>query len=449
MKKKLKIVICGGGSTYTAGIVKVLLDEKKIDISELWLYDTDEVRQNEVSVLVRAVANSLRPEVNLQVSVNPEEAFADANFIMAQMRVGKLSMRVNDEQISLKYGCIGQETCGAGGMAYGMAYGMRTIYPMVELVDLCKKYAASDYWIVNYSNPAAIVAKAVYKLRPDARILNICDMPVEIEARMAEILGCQLNELEVDYFGLNHYGWFTAVRCNGEDITEKLKEHVKKYGYLTEKSYNDLLVMDPDWRYTFENAKNILNMFPDYLPNTYWQYYLLPDVMVKHMDINNTRGIQVINGREKRVFSAVKALKQNEPVDLTKFYVGVHGLFIVEVLKSLAYDLRSRQLVIVPNNGAIENLPDDAMVEIPVYITARGPEAVRVGTITRFYKGLIEQQDACEGLLVEAAIEHSYKKALQAFTMNRTIPSANVAKEILDNMIEVNKDFWPELQLSR
>ena len=64
------------------------------------------------------------------------------------------------------------------------------------------------YWIVNYSNPAAIVAKATQTLRPNARILNICDMPVEVEARMAEILDTDLSNLEVDLFGLNHYGWF-------------------------------------------------------------------------------------------------------------------------------------------------------------------------------------------------------------------------------------------------
>ena len=115
-------------------------------------------------------------------------------------------------------------------------------------------------------------------------------------------------------------------------------------------------------------------------------------------------------------------------------------------MESLANDTRSRQLVIVPNNGAIANLPSDAMVEIPAYVTSRGPEPIRVGKIQRFYKGLIEQQDACEGLLVEAAIEHSYDKALKAFTLNRTIPSANVAKAILDEMIEANKDYWPELK---
>ena len=112
---------------------------------------------------------------------------------------------------------------------------------------------------------------------------------------------------------------------------------------------------------------------------------------------------------------------------------------------SLAFDLRQRHLVMVENKGAVENLPEDAMVEIPAYITDRGPEPVRVGAIPTFYKGLIEQQEAVEKLIVEAAIEHSYEKALMAFTLSKTVPSLFVAKKILDDMIEANKEYWPEL----
>ncbi len=118
--KEFKIVICGGGSTYTAGIVKNLLDEKRLGMKELWLYDIDEERQNKVAYLVREVVKENRPEVTVKTTTDPKEAFTDADFIMAQMRVGGLPMRVQDEQISLKHGVIGQETCGAGGMAYGM-----------------------------------------------------------------------------------------------------------------------------------------------------------------------------------------------------------------------------------------------------------------------------------------------------------------------------------------
>ena len=440
--KTFKLVIAGGGSTYTPGIVKSLLVQKdRFKLNELVLYDNNAERQEAVGVIVRHVVEMFDPELKLTLTTDPEVAMTDADFIFAQMRVGLYAMREQDEKIPLKYGVVGQETCGPGGLAYGL----RTIYPMVELIDYCEKYAKPTYWIVNYSNPAAIVAKATFRLRPKARILNICDMPVAIERNMAEILECDRHDLEVDYFGLNHFGWFTKVRLNGEDVTEKLKSYVAEHGYMPQNAKSDVLHSDPSWLHTYANAKNICSAFHDYLPNTYMQYYLLGDEVVKSSDPNHTRANEVMEGREKRIFDAVADYRAGKDVDLTKFFGGVHGEFIVDVAMSLAFDLRKRYLVMVENNGAVENLPSDAMVEIPAYIADRGPEPVRVGEIPTFYKGLIEQQEAVEKLIVDAAVEHSYEKALMAFTLSKTVPSLLVAKKILDDMIVANKAYWPEL----
>ncbi len=140
------------------------------------------------------------------------------------------------------------------------------------------------------------------------------------------------------------------------------------------------------------------------------QDYLLGDEVVKSGDPNNTRVNEVMEGREKRIFDAAVDYRAGKDVYLTKFFGGVHGEFIVDVAMSLAFDLRKRYLVMVENNGAVENLPSDAMVEIPAYITDRGPEPVRVGEIPTFYKGLIKQQEAVEKLIVDAAVEHSYRE---------------------------------------
>ena len=443
MNKTFKLVIVGGGSTYTPGIVKSLLDKKdSFKLSELRLYDNLKERQDKVGVLVQKVIEMFDPDLKLVLTTDPKEAFEDADFIFAQMRVGLYHMRELDEKIPLKYDVVGQETCGPGGLAYGL----RTIYPMVDIIDYCEQYASRNYWIVNYSNPAAIVAKAMHRLRPNARILNICDMPVAIERNMAEILECDRHDLEVDYFGLNHFGWFTKVRLNGEDVTEKLKSYVAEHGYMPQNAKSDVLHSDPSWLHTYANAKNICSAFHDYLPNTYMQYYLLGDQIVKDSDKNHTRANEVMEGREKRIFQAVDTYMETGEIDMAPFFTGVHGEFIVEVAMSLAFNLRKRHLVMVMNNGAIRNLPDDAMVEIPCYITSEGPEPTRVGEIPTFFKGMIEQQEACEKLIVEAAVEGSYEKALMAFTLNKTIPSAAVAKQILDEMIEANKEYWPELK---
>ena len=101
--------------------------------------------------------------------------------------------------------------------------------------------------------------------------------------------------------------------------------------------------------------------------------------------------------------------------------------------------------VICQNRGAIPKMPYDAMVELPAYIGKNGPEVISRDDIPLFQQGLMMQQLNSEKLLVEGCVEGSYEKVLQAFTLNKTVPSMSVAKAILDDMIEANKGYWPEL----
>ena len=126
MKKDFILTIAGGGSTYTPGIVKsLLLNKENFKLRELRMYDIDKERQEKVAVVVQKVIEQMDPELKLILTTDPKTAFENSDFIFAQMRVGKYQMREFDEKIPLKHGAVGQETCGAGGMAYGL----RTIYP--------------------------------------------------------------------------------------------------------------------------------------------------------------------------------------------------------------------------------------------------------------------------------------------------------------------------------
>lgn len=451
--KTFKLVIAGGGSTYTPGIVKSLLVQKdRFKLNELVLYDNNAERQEAVGVIVRHVVEMFDPELKLTLTTDPEVAMTDADFIFAQMRVGLYAMREQDEKIPLKYGVVGQETCGPGGLAYGL----RTIYPMVELIDYCEKYAKPTYWIVNYSNPAAIVAKATFRLRPKARILNICDMPVAIERNMAEILECDRHDLEVDYFGLNHFGWFTSIQYHGEDLMPKLRAYIKENQILLPESYlkgmgaltssaNQNRHTKGSWYYVWKGEYEIMENFPEYLPNTYLNYYLQAKEFVEHSDPNHTRANEVEETREKNLFDGIDHYLKTGEVDANTFYAGSHGDWIADLSAALKNDTKARFLIITENRGAIPNMPYDAMVELPAYIGKNGPEVIARDNIPLFQQGLMMQQLNSEKLLVEGCVEGSYEKVLQAFTLNKTVPSMNVAKAILDDMIEANKGYWPEL----
>ncbi len=451
------ITLVGGGSTFTPGIVKsIALRREELDVNEVRLFDIDKERQDKVAVVVDWILHQeLKCDIKLTVTNDPETAYTDASFIFAQMRVGKYAMREQDEKISLRHGCVGQETCGCGGMAYGM----RTIFPMMQVIDDAAKYAKPDHWILNYSNPASIVSEACRRLRPKARIINICDMPIAIIDVVAAAMGIEnKKEIVYDYYGLNHFGWFTAIEHNGRDIMPELRAYIKEHEILLPAAYlKDKAALAPNsskgnrhakgsWYYVWKGVYEIMENFPDTLPNTYLNYYLQQKEFVEHSDPTHTRANEVMETREKNLFDGIDHYLTTGVVDENVFYAGSHGDWIADLAIALKNDTKARFLVITENRGALPNMPYDAMVEVPAYIGKNGPEVIAQDPIPLFQQGLMMQQLTCEKLLVEGCIEGSYEKVLQAFTLNKTVPSMKVAKEVLDDMIEANKAFWPELK---
>ncbi len=440
--KKFAISISGGGSTFTPGIILMLLDNlEKFPIREIKMYDNDEKRQSKIGEACAILLKERAPEIKFSYSTNPAEAFSDIDFVMAHIRVGKYPMRELDEKIPLKHGVVGQETCGPGGIAYGM----RSIGGVIELIDYMEKYSPNA-WMLNYSNPAAIVAEATRRLKPNSKVLNICDMPIGTEVRMAEILGLDSRkDLDVIYYGLNHFGWWKSIKDKaGNDLMPILKDHISKYGYVANKGDNQHT--DASWSDTFAKAKDVFAVDPTTLPNTYLKYYLFPDYVVKHSNKEYTRANEVMDGREKFVFGECQKITENKTSKDTALHIDEHASYIVDLARAIAFNTKEKMLLIVENNGAIVNFDPTGMVEIPCLVGNNGPEPLVIGAIPQFQKGLMEQQVSVEKLTVEAWIEGSYQKLWQAITMSKTVPSASVAKSILDDLIVANKNYWPILK---
>ena len=443
MKQKFSVVIAGGGSTYTPEIILMLLDNlDKLPLRCIKLYDNDEDRQNKLAKACEIIVKEKYPDIEFVATTDPQTAYTDVDFCLAHIRVGQLPMREMDEKISLKHGVVGQETCGPGGIAYGM----RSIAGVLENIDYMEKYSP-NCWMLNYSNPAAIVAEATRRLRPNSRVINICDMPIGLENSYAQILGFKdRKEMDIRYFGLNHFGWYTSIKDkDGNELLPKLIEHQLKYGNCPENEAEGNYT-DDSWMETARKVKDLVRLDPTTTPNSYLQYYLYGDDMVAHSDPNYTRANQVMDGREKRVFGECARIAEAGTAKDTTLEIGIHASFIVDLATALAFNTHERMLLIVENNGAIENFPDDAMVEIPCIVGKDSYEPLSIGKIPTFQKGLMEQQVAVEKLVVDAWIEHSYLKLWQALTLSKTVPSANVAKALLDDLIEANKGYWPELK---
>lgn len=439
--KKYKVVIVGGGSTWTPGLLKSLCEKKnEFPMEELRMYDINAERQAVIGEFAKVLFAEEYPDLKFLYTTDKAQAYKEADFVFCQIRSGGFDMRMLDEQIPLAHGVVGQETCGAGGFAYGL----RSIPDMIQIVRDARTYA-NDPWILNYTNPAAIVAVALERVFPgDKKIVNMCDQPVNLLQSFAKVLGIRRQDIVPEYVGLNHFGWFTKLTDReGNDLLAPLREKILSEGFLPA----DAAERDASWLHTYAMVQTIMRDFPDYVPNTYLQYYLYPEQVVAQLDPDHTRTEEVRNGREKRVFTQCRqAARQGSTKGLTIAKSEVHADMIVEVASSIAFDKGELFIMITRNNGTVSNFHEDAMVETAAHVGANGVTAVPFGKIDVFMKGLMEGQYAYEHLTVDSYFEGSYKKALQALTLNRTLVDAQKAKAVLDDLIDANQDYWPELK---
>lgn len=440
MEHKLKVTIVGGGSTWTPGILHGFVRHlDTFPVTELVLYDIDSERQEPVGGYARLLFGQYAPHVKVEYTTNKDIAYKDADYIMAQIRTGGYEMRELDEKIPMEFGVLGQETCGPGGFAYGI----RSLRDMIEIVNDVRA-RNKDAWILNYTNPAAIVAYGLQKEFPDdKRILNICDQPINLIHSFAKLLGVPGDTLEPVYFGLNHFGWFTHLYDpQGRDLLPALKRLIKEQGFLPA----DAGERDPSWLDTYALVRDMVNDFDEYVPSTYLQYYIYPEYKASQLNPCYTRANEVMDGREKRVFAQCRqAVGQNSLEGIHVVQNEAHGDMIVSIGEAIYKNRNAYYIVMVKNEGIIPNLPQDAVVEVTCLLGSRGPKPLHTGPVSTFYKALLENQYAYERLACEAYFKGSYTAALQALTLNRTVTDAKKARKILDRLIEANEGYWPAL----
>lgn len=437
--KNYTVTIVGGASSYTPGIVRSLMNKKdKLPMKKLILQDVDreklELMGNYLSILFKDEGY----DAEITWTVDREKAFKGTDFIFTQIRTGGLEMREKDEKISLHHGLVGQETCGPGGFAFAM----RTIKEMVSITKDAQRISP-EAWVINYSNPLPILAEAVRREVPNSKSLFICDMPIVQELAMAATLGYEHKDLIFEYFGLNHFGWYTSIKNRmGDELLPKLRDIMLSGKEMTMVDFGHL---DQSWITTFNNIREGVRAFPEFIPLTYMQYYYFPERIVKKYNHNYTRANEVMDGRRKRIYNECEKVVAQNSMKGFEHTIDAHGDFIVDQAVAVAHDTGDRFMVNVVNNGIFPNLDDDMVIETFGTIDAHGAKAAKTFEVPPFYRALMYSQNTYEKLTVEACLEGSYNKALQALTINPTVPSADKAKEVLDALIKENKGYFPTL----
>lgn len=436
-KKAVKIVTIGGGSSYTPELVEGFIKRyDQLPVKELWLVDIEEGREKleTVGALAQRMVKKAGLPMKVILSYDRRTALKDADFVTTQMRIGRLPARVADERIPLSHGMIGQETNGAGGMFKAF----RTIPVILDIVkdmeELCP-----DAWLINFTNPAGIVTEAVLRYTNFKKVIGLCNVPVNMVAGIAKILGVDESRVTLELQGVNHFIFATNVFVDGKSVMDEV---VEKYANI---SAEDTIAM-----------KNFVSLpySPAFIrglhaiPCPYHNYYFFTKEQLKdelkEFAEGRVRG-EVVSNVEKELFElyADEDL-EIKPKQLEQRGGAKYSDAACNLIESIYTNKGDIQYVDVRNNGAISNLPLDSAVEVACRITSDGPIPLATGDCHLQINGYIQMMKSFERMVVEAAITGSRDLAITAMNFNPLCPSDTDNNEVFDELLEAHKEYLPQ-----
>lgn len=434
--KSVKIVTIGGGSSYTPELVEGFIKRyDELPVRELWLVDIEEGKEklDIVGNLAKRMVKKAGVPIEIHMTLDRREALRDADFVTTQFRVGQLDAREKDELIPLKYGVIGQETNGPGGLFKAF----RTIPVIFDIIKDCEELCPNA-WIVSFTNPSGINAEAVFRHTGWKRFIGLCNGPVNMIKDIEHVLGTsEKDDVQVKIGGINHMIYALDIKVNGEKKNEELIEKMID-GKHSESLKN---IVDLPWGDEFLKGYG-------YYGIGYLRYYLKKPQMLAHCQEDAAAGkcrAQVVKQVEKELFEKYKDETLDvKPKELEQRGGAYYSDAACNLISSLYNDRGDIQVVDTLNQGAISNLPDDVVVEVSSVITKDGPKPIAVGELPTQVVGLIQQLKAFEIIATNAAVHGDYDQALVAMSINPLVQSEETGKQILDEMLEAHKQYLPQ-----
>ncbi|HEY3236215.1 MAG TPA: hypothetical protein VGJ84_15975 [Polyangiaceae bacterium] len=416
MHDNLTLCIVGAGSSYSPELIEGILQRshQELPVARIQLTDIDAARLGIMAGLTRRMVHHAERAIEVTEDVRLDPMLDGADFVVTQIRVGGTRARHLDETIPLKYGIVGQETTGPGGMFKAL----RTIPEMVEIGRAVARRAPSAT-ILNYTNPSGIITEAVCRYS-DAKLVGLCSGIPGVQESLREKLRGPFPSLSMYSVGLNHLGFIYRFVTDGQDVTQKAIEH--------------LLEQEPDSEWL--KAARILGAVP--MPG-YTSMFFNRKRRVEDAQRREQTRAQQVEEIEKKVFAeAADPNTVTKPPSLSLRGGGGYSDITFSVLRAILRDTGEELVMSTMNRGAVDGLPDDVAVELTCKVDASGAHPVRVGPLPTAFRGLVQTVKAYESLTVDAAMRRDKKLALQALLNHPLVGDLDTAQPLLDDLLQAH-----------
>jgi len=432
MNKK-KFTLIGAGSTvFTPGLLHDLAQSKISDDFEVNLYDIN----NESSEIMAQVGNRIAALHNSKMIVkaftDQRQALRGSDFVTTTIAVGAAAGWKADLEIPRKYGIhqtVG-DSVGPGGV-------LRALRHVPALISIAQDIAdvAPTAWYINYTNPLTANVRGIFKYT-GVNVVGLCHGTMHTRSKILQDLAIEDSGVETIFAGLNHLCWLLGIKRGPEDLYPILRAAVEKNGGNKDSKINyDEGIHSPvssDLMKTFglypaPGDRHVAEFFSSYLTrqengDLHWGL---------QGGLNMT---ELYIGEKQDLWNQLREqAKGSSPVHKPE---NQEAERLVSIAEALITGKSHLELAVnVPNNGAISNLPPEAVVEVPAYIGANGVTPMRVGALPKAIATVLTQRSNQQELTVIAAHEQSRTMALQALYLDPLVANYQVATGILDDAV--------------
>jgi 6-phospho-beta-glucosidase len=412
MAEKIRFVVLGGSSIASPELIDSLMNsEGRRSPIEVVLHGRTHHKLEMVGGICQQMVRERPSDLEVGYTTDLEEALEGADYILNQIRVGGLKARAFDETFSREFGIPGEETVGPGGFSNSL----RTIPVVLEWCKVIER-VAPDALMLNLTNPSSVIQYAVTRYSK-VRVIGICNTPLDLSHYVAKLLDAGLEQLNLDYVGMHHFGFITGARRDGKDVMDRVLERVAEFPELG---------IDSE----IIQALRVV-------PCPYLRYFFHPDRMLARQKGKPARAEQLLELQDSILTEYAHWTGGQKPSALAKRGANWYEKIVVPVLLALINDTRERIIVNVVNERTVPFLPEHAIVEVACVVGTDGATPMGAGVAPAGVRVMIQLNCTYEMLTAEGIAERNRKKALQALLLSPLVPSADVAQAIMERI-------WPE-----
>ncbi|MGA3352582.1 MAG: hypothetical protein ABSD85_05260 [Acidimicrobiales bacterium] len=439
----IKVTIIGGGSSmFVPDLFRRFLRAPCMSGGVVSLMDVDEQRLSVMDKLGRRLVDAEHADLKIESTVNQRESLTGADFVIVAISVGGMRSWEQDIEIPARYGVFMHiaDSIGPGGIMRAFRNG-----PVLASIACDVSEVAPGAWILNYTNPATTMTMALQSV-PGVNAASLCSctwMPGNA-AWIAERVGVRPEEIEMPplVLGLNHCAGIFKLRLrDGRDALALAREHVTEpIERWALETYGMLPYCWAHWTEFFPQLQSILGHYEGRAQGLAMSYGRRVYVMEEQAARAQAWADLAIRWTADEVTEEISvAALPHGPED--------EGIEVVDVIQAIAENRNQLFIVNTKNGGAIDNMPEEAVVEVQAVVGGHGISTIRTGAAAEALAAHLRLHFAVQSLTLEAALTGDETTAMQAFLHDPLLMARldlDQTRDLFREMMDANRDFLPQ-----